>query len=122
MKTISFKANSDLRPFSRRASLAATIAAASALVLIRPSFAQMNLTGSGNASPPSFDQPWDDGSILAPAPEQPVDPGLGSIYMPPAPVGLLERPGYTPINPSSSELLPPDSFARPAGGFSAPVR
>jgi hypothetical protein len=122
MKTILFKANSVSRPHARRVPLAATIVAASALVLVRPSFAQMNLTGSGEGSPPSFDQPRDDGSVLAPAPEQPLDPELGSIYVPPPPVGLLEQPGYTPINPTSPELLPPDSFARPAGGFIGPVR
>jgi hypothetical protein len=130
MKTISLNANSNSRPLTRRASLAATILAGSALLVVYPIFAQTNPADSGDASPPSFDQPWDDGSglgdggpSLAPAPEQPYDPDYGSIYVPPPPVGLLERPGYTPINPTSPELLPPsESVARPADGFIGPVR
>jgi hypothetical protein len=122
MKTISFEAKSDSRPFARRASVAATIVAASALIFVHSSFAQTNPADSGYASPPSFDQPWDDGRVRTPAPDQPLASDPGSIYVPPPPVGLLERPGYTPINPTSPELLPPDSFARPADGFIGPVR
>lgn len=122
MKTISFSADSDSQPLTRRASLAATIIATSALVFVHPVFAQTNLTDTGHASPPSFDQPWDDGSVLAPAPEQPLDPELGSMYVPPPPVGLIEPSGHPPINPTSPELIPPDSFARPDGGFDRPIR
>jgi len=66
---------------------------------------------------PSYDETWSDGSVLAPAPEQPEASAPESMYVPPGPVGLIERPGLTPISPSSPELLAPDSFARPAGGF-----
>lgn len=76
-------------------------------------------SNSDVAAPPSFsfDEPLDDSPVLAPAPEQPEAPAPESMFVPQAPVGLIERPGLTPISPTSPELIPPDSFARPAVGF-----
>lgn len=56
---------------------------------------------------PSYDEPSGDGTALAPAPEQPEEAAPESMYVPPGPVGLVERPGLTPISPTSPELLPP---------------
>jgi hypothetical protein len=146
MKTKSFTAKGYSQILCRSAALTAAIVAASALAFAQPVFAQAN-TGSdpdnpepwGSTtvasspdpleSPPSVDQPWAytnqpshlqsfDGPPLVPAPEQPFDPEeAGSMYVAPPPTGMLELPGHTPINPTSPELIPPDSFARPDGGF-----
>jgi hypothetical protein len=78
---------------------------------------------------PPYEGTWGDGSVLtpapeqaeAPAPEQPEESAPESTFVPQAPVGLIERPGLTPISPSSPELIAPDAFARPAGGFHSPV-
>jgi hypothetical protein len=56
---------------------------------------------------PSYDETRGDGSVLAPAPEQPDASAPESMYVPQGPVGLIERPGLTPISPTSPELLPP---------------
>ena len=66
---------------------------------------------------PSYDEPFVAGPALAPAPEQPAESDPGSMYVPPAPYGLIEVPGHPPISPTSPELIPPDSFARSAGSF-----
>jgi hypothetical protein len=71
---------------------------------------------------PSYDEPWGGDSALAPAPEQPEASAPESMYVPQGPVGLIERPGLTPISPTSPELLAPDSFARPAGGFDGRIQ
>lgn len=66
---------------------------------------------------PSYDEPFDTGPALAPAPGQPAESEPGSMYVPPAPYGLIEVPGHPPISPSSPELIPPDSLGRPATAF-----
>jgi hypothetical protein len=109
--------------------LVATIAAASALVFIRPVFAEtyagfpvMSADGQESSdseeSPmePSFEEPWSDGQVLTPAPEQPAQPEPGSIYVAPPPVGLIDGIGHPPINTSFPEL-PPDSMGFANGGF-----
>ena len=106
--------------------LAAALVAASALVFVRPTFAQTvmgDTAESGAAVAPSFEEPWgdgvssSDGPALAPAPESPVAPEAGSMYVPPPPVGLIERPGLTPISPNSPALLPSTSMPEAGGGF-----
>jgi hypothetical protein len=71
--------------------------------------------------PPYEGTTWGDGSVLTPAPEQAEAPAPESMFVPQAPVGLIERPGLTPISPTSPELIAPDAFARPAGGFQSSV-
>jgi hypothetical protein len=74
---------------------------------------------------PSYGETWGDDTVLtpapgqyeAPAPEQPEESAPESTFVPQAPYGLIERPGLTPISPTSPELIAPDAFARPAGGF-----
>jgi hypothetical protein len=81
------------------------------------------------ATLPPYEGIWGDGSVLTPAPEQSVAPAPeepeysapDSTFVPQAPYGLIERPGLTPISPTSPELIAPDAFARPAGGFHSPV-
>jgi hypothetical protein len=81
------------------------------------------------ATLPPYEGTWGDGSVLtpgpgqaeAPAPEQPEAPAPQSMFVPQGPVGLIERPGLTPISPTSPELIAPDAFARPAGGFHSTV-
>ena len=119
--------------------LMAILVAASAFLFIQPVFAQADHDspseiGSGawgstdpvysdepNASSPyglpSYDESFAGYPALAPAPEQPAESDPGSMYVPPAPYGLVEVPGHPPISPTSPELIPPDSFARPAGSF-----
>jgi hypothetical protein len=78
---------------------------------------------------PSYGQTWGDDTALtpapeqyaAPAPEQPEESAPESTFVPQAPYGLIERPGLTPISPTSPELIAPDAFARPAGGFHSSV-
>jgi hypothetical protein len=78
---------------------------------------------------PSFAETWGDGAGLMPAPgqpealapEQPEARAPQSMFVPQGPVGLIERPGLTPISPTSPALIPPDAFARPAGGFHSTV-
>ncbi|MGC2494211.1 hypothetical protein [Candidatus Binatus sp.] len=71
---------------------------------------------------PPYDETGGDGAVLAPAPEQPEALAPESMYVPQGPVGLIERPGLTPISPTSPELLPPDSFARPGAGFDGRIQ
>jgi len=81
------------------------------------------------ATLPPYEGTWGDDSVLTPAPEQSVAPAPEqpeysapqSTFVPQAPYGLIERPGLTPISPTSPELIAPDAFARPAGGFQSPV-
>jgi hypothetical protein len=120
--------------------LAATIVAASALVFIRPVFAETyagfpvmssdTQESSDSQEPsmePSFEEPWSDGSALTPAPDQPMQPEPGSIYVAPPPVGLIEPAGHPPINPSFPELPPSGSLGianggfHPEGGFQGPA-
>ena len=78
---------------------------------------------------PAYGENWGDGAVLtpapeqyeAPAPEQPEESAPESTFVPQAPYGLIERPGLTPISPTSPELIAPDAFARPAGGFHSTV-
>ena len=100
------------------------------MLFIQPVFAQQD-GGSdaqiyrelGAATPPSFEEPWDDaassseGPALAPAPEESFEPEPGSMFVPQPAVGLIERPGFTPISPTSPTLIQPESFGAPAGGF-----
>jgi hypothetical protein len=121
--------------------LVATIAAASALVFIRPVFAETYAgfpvisSDSQESFPdtqessmePSFEEPWSDGPVLAPAPEQPMQPEPGSMYVPPPPVGLIDGLGHPPINPNLPELPPSGSLGfanggfHPEGGFQGPA-
>jgi hypothetical protein len=115
--------------------LVATIAAASTLLFIRPVFAetyagfpvissdsQESFDGqesSDSQEPsmePSFEEPWGGGSVLTPAPEQPMQPEPGSMYVAPPPVGLIDGIGHPPINPNFPEL-PPNSLGSANGGF-----
>jgi hypothetical protein len=81
------------------------------------------------ATLPPYEGTWGDDSLLtpapdqaeAPAPEQPEAPAPESMFVPQGPVGLIERPGLTPISPTSPDLIAPDAFARPAAGFHSPV-
>jgi len=111
--------------------LVATIAAASTLLFIRPVFAQTyagypvispdsqesSPDAQGSSMEPSFEEPWGDGPVLAPAPDQPMQSEPGSMYVPPPPVGLIDPAGHPPINPSFPELPPPDSLGVASGGF-----
>ncbi len=103
--------------------LAATIVGASVLLFIQPVFAQTyggsaaQASSDGDAYDPSFEEPWADGPVLAPAPSQPEDSEPGSMYVPPPPVGLIEPFGHPPESPDSPTLIPPDSMGIPAGGF-----
>ena len=92
----------------------------SAIVFVPPIFAQAESEG---AVPPSFEEPWGDaasssyGPVLAPAPEEPLAAEPESMFVPPPPVGLIERPGLTPISPTNPELMSPASPGLAAGGF-----
>jgi hypothetical protein len=145
MKTTSFTHSSSPH-FSRRASLAATILAASALVFVRLGFAQVphgsdpdnpepwgativtNPANSAEASPYSFDEPYDypapssDGDALAPAPEEPADTAPGSVFVPSPPVGLVEQYGHPPMNPNFPELMVPNTMGTPPGELEIPLR
>ena len=120
--------------------LVATIAAASTLLFIRPVFAETYdgfpiMSSDSQESPPdtegssmepSFEEPWSDGTDLTPAPDQPIQPEPGSIYVAPPPVGLIDGFGHPPINPNLPEL-PPNSMGfanggfHPEGGFQGPA-
>jgi hypothetical protein len=105
--------------------LVATFVAASALVFIRPVFAQtggispseISTTMQDSSMDPSFEEPWGDGPALTPAPQQPVQSQPGSMYVPPPPVGLTEPFGYSPITPDGLDRIPPDSMGIAGGGF-----
>ena len=109
--------------------LAATLIGAG-LLFIQPAFAQNDggsagqiYSEAGDATPPSFEEPWDAGGpALAPAPETPDYVEPGSMYVPPPPVGLIEPENHPAISPTSPTLIPPDSFARPAGVFNGRIR
>ena len=122
----------------------AILIGASVLLLTQPVFAQADHDSSseigsgawGSTDPvysdepnapspyalPSYDEPFDTGPALAPAPEQPAESEPGSMYVPPAPYGLIEVPGHPPISPTSPELIPPDSLGRPATAFDGRIR
>jgi hypothetical protein len=120
--------------------LVATIAAASTLLFIRPVFAETydgfpimssesqesSPDTEGSSMEPSFEEPWSDGTDLTPAPDQPMQPEPGSIYVAPPPVGLIDGLGHPPINPNLPEL-PPNSMGfanggfHPEGGFQGPA-
>jgi hypothetical protein len=104
--------------------LVATIVAASALVFIRPVFAEtyagypVSSSDSQESSmEPSFEEPWHDGPQLAPAPQTPMEPEPGSMYVPPPPVGLIDGVGHPPMNPDLPELMPSPSLGIASGGF-----
>ena len=103
--------------------LVATIVGASALLFVQPVFAQdygdsaAQPYSEGDAYEPSFDEPWADGPVLAPAPSQPEESAPGSIYVPPPQYGLIEPFDHPPVSPTSPTLIPPDSLGIPAGGF-----
>jgi hypothetical protein len=150
MKTPSIALNSCSRHFSRHASLAATILAASALVFVQPVFAHSftesaatlspDDAGTGNAVPPSFEEPWDDASSsfagpgLAPAPEQPdaslpAPAPMSGGFTPETPTGgpWMESPDAPFAQPfvnlsttSPMSELPPEGMSHP--GFVGPIR
>ena len=120
----------DILKTSRRVRLA--ILAATTLTLFQLVFAP---TDAGCTSPPqfalqpsytnamlpSFDEPWDT-PALSPAPEQPMTPAPGSMFVPESPVGLIEPGSHPPISPSSPTLIAPDSMGVPDGGFDGLIR
>jgi hypothetical protein len=133
MKTTSLSSNGCSRSFSRRASLAATILAASALIFVQPLFAQAvhgsdpdnpepwgstiikspSPTNSGDLSIYSFDDPrydavhsYDD--PLEPALQEPAQNLPRSMFVPQPPVGLVDPFGLSPVNPATiRELMLP---------------
>jgi hypothetical protein len=109
--------------------------AASALFLIQPVSAQTHngstagiLRSEESSMDPNFEEPWDDarpsvaGPALAPAPQEPMNPQPGSMFVPQPPVGLIEPGDHPAISPYSTTLIPPDSMGRPFGGFHSSVR
>ena len=118
------------RSFTRHAILVATLVAASAVAFARPVFAQgtedsalspsPNEMGSGGATPPSFEEPWDDGTssvagpTLSPAPEEPAAASPGSTFegfpSEPSAGAWMERPesqfAQPWVNPSISATNP----------------
>lgn len=122
MKTKSFSTESLPRRLFRRTQLAATILAASALLVAHPVFAGGYITGdpqpfganpgfSDYGAGQSFDDP-SDGPVLAPAPLQPFVSESGSMYVPPPPDGLVQTPGTPPVNLSRPQEMLPGSFGR----------
>ena len=123
MKAKSVSTRSVSRCLCWRASVAATILAASALVIAQPSFAGGYIAGdpqpfgasagsSDYSAAPSFDEP-SDGPVLAPAPLQPFVSESGSMYVPPPPDGLVQTPGTPPVNTARPNEMLPGSFGRP---------
>jgi hypothetical protein len=118
------------RSFNPYAILLATIVAASAVAFARPVFAEgpgdsalslsPNEMGSGEATPPSFEEPWDDGTsllagpTLSPAPEEPAAASPGSTFegftSEPSAGAWMERPesqfAQPWVNPSISATNP----------------
>lgn len=111
------------RRFFRCASALATILAASALVAIEPAFARsLNNPAfeSGEATSPSFEEPWDDGSpsfagpALAPGPGEPAAASPGHAFdgftSDPSAGPWMERPesqfAQPWVNPSISATNP----------------
>ena len=91
------------------------------LLIVQPVFAQTDGASAasaeaGDAYDPSFEEPWGDGPVLAPAPSQPEAAAPGSMYVPPPPVGLIEPFDHPPESPNMPMLEPPDSMNIPAGG------
>jgi hypothetical protein len=121
---------------SRTTTLVATLAAASALVFVQPAFAQKGGTSAAEIAihdrelsmAPNFEEPWNDNSplftapALAPAPGDPEHSEPGSMFVPPPPVGLIERGDHPAISPTSPTLIPPGTMDMPAGGFGARAR
>jgi hypothetical protein len=141
VKTKSLPFNRSSRRLGRRASLVATFVAGAALALTSPVFAQAggasaaetpadnwessvspNQAESEDTGAPSFDVPWDDGPVMSPAPERPMESERGSMFVAPPPVGLIEPWEHPAISPTSPTLIPPDSMGRPVAGFPGPVR
>jgi hypothetical protein len=118
------------RSSTRHAILVATLVAVSAVAFARLVFAQgtedsalspsPNEMGSGGATPPSFEEPWDDGTssvagpTLSPAPEEPAAASPGSTFegfpSEPSAGAWLERPesqfAQPWVNPSISATNP----------------
>jgi hypothetical protein len=118
------------RSSTRHAILVATLVAVSAVAFARLVFAQgtedsalspsPNEMGSGGATPPSFEEPWDDGTssvagpTLSPAPEEPAAASPGSTFegfpSEPSAGALMERPesqfAQPWVNPSISATNP----------------
>jgi hypothetical protein len=118
------------RSSTRHAILVATLVAVSAVAFARLVFAQgtedsalspsPNEMGSGGATPPSFEEPWDDGTssvagpTLSPAPEEPAAASPGSTFegfpSEPSAGAWMERPesqfAQPWVNPSISATNP----------------
>jgi hypothetical protein len=118
------------RSSTRHAILVATLVAVSAVAFARLVFAQgtedsalspsPNEMGSGGATPPSFEEPWDDrtssvaGPTLSPAPEEPAAASPGSTFegfpSEPSAGAWMERPesqfAQPWVNPSISATNP----------------
>jgi hypothetical protein len=137
MKTTSLSSNGCSRIFSRRASLVATILAASAVIFAEPVFAQV--PGGFDPDDPnfySFDDPswvplpsYDD-PYPAPAPQQPAENLPGSMFFLQPPAGLVDPFGLSPVSPATMpelklpkpELMLPETMGRPADALETPVR
>ena len=132
---VSLSSNGCSRIFSRRASLVATILAASAVIFAEPVFAQVpggshpddpepsgstiisspGPTNSGEASIYSFDHSLDDPRWVllpsyddpypAPAPQQPAENLPDSMFFLQPPVGLVDPFGLSPVNPATMPEL-----------------
>jgi hypothetical protein len=118
------------RSSTRHAILVATLVAVSAVAFARLVFAQgtedsalspsPNEMGSGGATPPSFEEPWDDGTspvdgpTLSPAPEEPAAAAPESTFegfrSEPSAGAWMERPesqfAQPWVNPSISATNP----------------
>ena len=133
--------------FTRFACMAVTLVAVSVVVFLQPAFAHsftnsaLNLSpddaGTGNAVPPSFEEPWDDasssfaGPALAPAPEQPnasMPAPMSGGFTPETSAGPWMQSPESPfaqpfVNPSTTapmSELPPEGMSHP--GFVGPIR
>jgi hypothetical protein len=117
------------RSSTRHAILVATLIAASAVAFALPVFAQEpgdsalslspNEMRSGEATPPSFEEPWDDGTssvagpTLSPPPEEPAAAAPGTTFegtSEPSAGAWMERPesqfAQPWVNPSISATNP----------------
>ena len=142
MKSKSFTANGYSQIFFRRAHLAATILAASALVFVQPVFAQSNVGSDPGdplpwgsvtvANPPDpFEVPGNapssDAPALASAPMQRMQPESPLVTVPPAPDGY-DSNGDNPPPWGSTEVHNQDNYGDfnpyavgEPGGYTTPM-
>jgi hypothetical protein len=117
MNSTLLKDNGHSRSYTRCASMVATLLAVSVLVFLQPVLAQSQGNSplpsddleTGDITPPSFGEPWDDppnsfaGPALAPAPKEPTAPQASPIFG-----GLDSGPSAGPwMEPPESPLAQP---------------